>query len=588
MDSLSGYAYRPFAFVMRYIRMRSASHLIILISVLAAVACSVGTQYGIKFLVDGLSSGPSGAGNTVWIAFGVLISLITADMFLWRVASWTASYTFVGVTGDLRRDIFRHLTGHAPSYFSDRLPGMLTSRITATSNAVFTVENMFVWNVLPPCVATFAAILLIGTVSLPMAAGLTVVAGAVVVMMFKMAAAGKKLHDDFASKAAAVDGEMVDVINNMPLVRAFCGLSFEHDRFDETVDRELNARGRSLRYLERLRLTHAAITVALTIGLLAWAIMLWQGGGASTGDVVLICTLGLSILHATRDLAVALVDVTQHVARLSEALSTLLVPHELSDHPEAEPLVKSGAAIAFNNISFRYPGGLQVFDKFTLRLNAGQRVGLVGQSGGGKSSLFVLLQRFYDVQDGSITIDGQDISRVTQHSLRHAISVVPQDISLFHRSIMENIRYGRPEATDDEVLRAAISARCDFVETLPEGLHTMVGDRGVKLSGGQRQRIAIARAFLKDAPILLLDEATAALDSESEEAIREALARLMRGRTVIAIAHRLATLRNFDRVVMLQSGKIIEDGKPDHLMQGEGPYRELVTQEMSRLAQHAA
>lgn len=588
MDSLSGYAYRPFAFVMRYIRMRSASHLVILISVLAAVACSVGTQYGIKFLVDGLSSGPSGAGNTIWIAFGVLISLITADMFLWRVASWTASYTFVGVTGDLRRDIFRHLTGHAPSYFSDRLPGMLTSRITATSNAVFTVENMFVWNVLPPCVATFAAILLIGTVSLPMAAGLTVVAGAVVVMMFKMAAAGKKLHDDFASKAAAVDGEMVDVINNMPLVRAFCGLSFEHDRFDETVDRELNARGRSLRYLERLRLTHAAITVALTIGLLAWAIMLWQRGGASTGDVVLICTLGLSILHATRDLAVALVDVTQHVARLSEALSTLLVPHELSDHPEAEPLVKSGAAIAFNNISFRYPGGLQVFDKFTLRLNAGQRVGLVGQSGGGKSSLFVLLQRFYDVQDGSITIDGQDISRVTQHSLRHAISVVPQDISLFHRSIMENIRYGRPEATDEEVLRAAIAARCDFVETLPEGLHTMVGDRGVKLSGGQRQRIAIARAFLKDAPILLLDEATAALDSESEEAIREALSRLMRGRTVIAIAHRLATLRNFDRVVMLQSGRIIEDGKPDHLMQSQGPYRDLVTQEMSRLAQHAA
>ena len=157
-------------------------------------------------------------------------------------------------------------------------------------------------------------------------------------------------------------------------------------------------------------------------------------------------------------------------------------------------------------------------------IQPGQRVGLVGQSGGGKSSLFVLLQRFYDVQHGSITIDGQDISRVTQQSLREAISVVPQDISMFHRSIMENIRYGRPTATDDEVLRAAIAARCDFVETLPEGLATMVGDRGVKLSGGQRQRIAIARAFLKDAPILLLDEATAALDSESEEAIREALA----------------------------------------------------------------
>jgi ATP-binding cassette subfamily B protein len=587
MDVLSGYANRPLPFVLRYLRRRPAAHVVILTAVVAAVACSVGTQYGVKHLVDGLSAGPAHAGS-VWLAFVFLMSMIAADNFLWRIASWTASFTFVGVTGDLRRDIFRHLTGHAPSYFSDRLPGMLTSRITATSNAVFTVENMFVWNVLPPCIATVAAIALIGTVSLPMSAGLIVIAGAMVIAMFHLAARGKPLHDEFADKAAAVDGEMVDVINNMPLVRAFCGLRFEHDRFDATVNRELTARGRSLRYLEKLRLTHAAITVALTIALLAWAVVLWQRGLASTGDVVLVCTLGLSILNATRDLAVALVDVTQHVARLTEAIATLLLPHELRDHPEAEPLVKAGAAIVFNKVSFRYPGGLQVFDKFSLRLNAGQRVGLVGASGGGKSTVFTLLQRFYDVNQGHITIDGQNISRVTQESLREAISVVPQDISLFHRSIMENVRYGRPTATDDEVLRAAIAARCDFVETLPEGLATMVGDRGVKLSGGQRQRIAIARAFLKDAPILLLDEATAALDSESEEAIREALGRLMRGRTVIAIAHRLATLRNFDRVVMLQAGRIIEDGPPDLLMQGRGPYRELVAREMDRLATHAA
>jgi ATP-binding cassette subfamily B protein len=547
----------------------------------------VGTQYGVKSLVDSLSAGPSRAGS-VWLAFVFLMSLIAADNFLWRIASWTASFTFVGVTGDLRRDMFRHLTGHAPSYFSDRLPGMLTSRITATSNAVYTVENMFVWNVFPPCVATVSAIALIGTVSLTMSAGMIVIAGIMVFAMFQMAAAGRPLHDDFADKAAAVDGEMVDVINNLPLVRAFCGLNHEHDRFDATVSRELTARGRSLRYLEKLRLTHAAITVVLTIALLAWAISLWQRGAATTGDVVLVCTLGLSILSATRDLAVALVDVTQHVARLTEAIATLLLPHELKDHPEAEPLVKSGAAIVFNNISFHYPGGPQVFDKFSLRIQPGQRVGLVGQSGGGKSSLFTLLQRFYDVQRGSITIDGQDIARVTQQSLREAISVVPQDISLFHRSIMENIRYGRPNATDSEVLRAAIAARCDFIDTLPQGMATIVGDRGIKVSGGQRQRIAIARAFLKDAPILLLDEATAALDSESEEAIREALARLMHGRTVIAIAHRLATLRHFDRVVLLQGGRIIEDGPPDILLQGKGPYRELVARELGRLTTHAA
>jgi ATP-binding cassette subfamily B protein len=587
MDNLSGYVRRPFPFVLRYLRRRRAAHVVIVSAVVAAVACSVGTQYGVKNLVDSLTAGASHA-SSVWLAFGFLMSLIAADNLLWRVASWTASFTFVGVTGDLRRDMFRHLTGHAPSYFSDRLPGMLTSRITATSNAVFTVENMFVWNVLPPCIATVSAILLIGTVSLAMSAGLIVIAGIMLMAMFHLAAAGKPLHDDFADKAAAVDGEMVDVISNLPLVRAFCGLNYEHDRFDATVERELDARGRSLRYLEKLRLLHAVVTILLTIALLAWVITLWQQGGATTGDVVLVCTLGLSILSATRDLAVALVDVTQHVARLTEAIATLLLPHELKDHPEAEPLVRSGAAVGFNNVAFHYPGGVQVFEKFNLRIQPGQRVGLVGHSGGGKSSLFALLQRFYDIQHGSITIDGQDIARVTQQSLREAISVVPQDISLFHRSIMENIRYGRPNATDDEVLRAAIAARCDFIENLPEGMATMVGDRGIKVSGGQRQRIAIARAFLKDAPILLLDEATAALDSESEEAIREALSRLMRGRTVIAIAHRLATLRNFDRVVVLQGGRIIEDGPPDILVQGRGPYRELVAREMGRLASHAA
>ena len=285
MDNLSGYAHRPFPFVLRYLRKRAAAHSVILIAVVAAVACSVGTQYGVKNLVDSLSAGPSRAGG-VWLAFVFLMSLIAADNFLWRVASWTASFTFVGVTGDLRRDMFRHLTGHAPSYFSDRLPGMLTSRITATSNAVYTVENMFVWNVLPPCIATVSAIALIGTVSLTMSAIMIVIATFMVMAMFRMAAAGKPLHDDFADKAAAVDGEMVDVINNMPLVRAFCGLSHEHDRFDATVNRELTARGRSLRYLEKLRLTHAAITVVLTIALLAWAITLWQGGAATTGETL--------------------------------------------------------------------------------------------------------------------------------------------------------------------------------------------------------------------------------------------------------------------------------------------------------------
>src|SRR5205823_1762721 len=208
----------------------------------------------------------------------------------------------------------------------------------------------------------------------------------------------------------------------------------------------------SLLYLEKLRLFHAAVTVFLIIALLAWAIVLWQKGAATAGDVVLVCTLGLSILHATRDLAVALVDVAQHVARLSEALATLLVPHRLRDHPQATALARRGATVELQGVDFCYPDGRRVFADFNLRIEPGERVGLVGQSGSGKSTLFALLQRLYDVQNGRVLIGGEDIARVTQESLRAAIAVVPQDISLFHRSILDNIRYGRADASDAEVL----------------------------------------------------------------------------------------------------------------------------------------
>src|ERR1700733_15855334 len=324
MADLCHYATRPVAFVFHYVRLQPLSHAVILAAVLAALACSVGTQYGVKFLVDVLSNHNAAS---VWTAFLVLGALIAADNLLWRVASWIANFAFTGVTSDLRRDLFRHLMGHSPAYFADRLPGTLTSRVTATSNAIFTAENMFMWNVLPPCAATVAAIALVRTISLPMALSLAVIAGIMVCLMFRLAAAGRPLHHDFARKAAAVDGEMVDVVSNMPLVRAFGGLLREHCRFDTTVDREMHARRRSLLYLEKLRIFHAAVTILLTLGLLAWAIALWQRGTATTGDVVLTCTLAISVLSATRDLAVALFDIPQHLARLSEAVATLLMPH---------------------------------------------------------------------------------------------------------------------------------------------------------------------------------------------------------------------------------------------------------------------
>ena len=588
ISDLCRYREAPLRFIARYIRRRPIAHGAIVLCVLGAVGASVTTQFAVKLLVDALAHGP-GASSGAFVAVAAIAALIAADNMLWRVASWIASRTFVEVTGDLRRELFAHLTGHAPTYFTERLPGTLTSRITATSNAVFQIEMMTMSSVLPPCAATLGAVILISRVNLMMAGVLLGVGLLVVAAIYRFAVAGRPLHSAFADRAALVDGEMVDVIGNMGLARAFGRIDHERSRLDATISYELEARGRSLRHLEKLRIAHALTVVAMTFALLIWALSLWRAGAATAGDVVLICTLGLSLLSATRDLAVALVDVTQHWARLGEALTTLLSPQELKDPHDATPLHVEGAHIAIERLSFRYPGGRPIFDNLSFEIPPGQRIGIVGESGAGKSTLAALLQRFYSLDGGRILIDGQDIAQATDASLRQALAVVPQDTALFNRTLAENIRYGRPEASDEEVFEAAAAAQClSFIDALPEGLETLVGDRGVKLSGGQRQRIAIARAFLRDAPLLLLDEATSALDGESEEAVRRALDRLIEGRTVIAIAHRLSTLRNFDRILVLEGGRIIEDGAPELLLRRRGVYSKLVDRELKWLKEQAA
>jgi ATP-binding cassette subfamily B protein len=581
LTDLSAYENSPFGFMLRFVRRHSLAHAFIVGAVSLAVFCSVFTQYAVKFLVDALTD--QVAAERVWIGFTFLVAMIASDNLLWRVASWTGNATFVTVSGEVRHDLFQHLTGHSSAYFAARPPGSLTSRVTATSNAFFAVENSVVWNVLPPFLASFYAMALVATVSWKLSLVLCVIAGGIMVLMFRKAIAGKHLHTRFASRAAAVDGEMNDIVGNMVAIRSFGGLFREHRRFKSLIDHEMSARKESLRYLERLRIQHALITILLTVLVLAWAINLRLQGAATTGDVILVCTLGLTILHATRDMAVALVDVTQHLARFSEALSTLLVAHQLADRPGATALVRRGSTIKFERVRFAYPDNPVLFKALDFEIKTGQRVGLVGSSGSGKSTIFALIQRFYDVQGGRVLIDGQDVSDVTQQSLQEAVAIVPQSPSLFHRSLLENIRYARPEATTSEVWEAAQAAHCcDFINELPQGLDTIVGDRGALLSGGQRQRVAIARAFLKRAPLLLLDEATSALDGPSEALIREALDRLMRGSTVIAIAHRLSTVRNFDRILVMERGRIVQDDAPDCLMRVDGRFRELVDGDLQR------
>ncbi|HEX7390402.1 MAG TPA: ABC transporter ATP-binding protein [Acidiphilium sp.] len=578
---------RPLRFILAAIGRHKFGHAVIFLSVITAVSCAVGSQYAVKTLVDILANHQTGA---VWGAFAVLAGLIAADNLAWRVGGWMAARSFVAVTGDLRRTLFDHLLGHAPGYFAERRPGMLAGRISATGNAVFRIESLTAWNVLPPFIAVLGAIGTIATVDPTMGAVLIVASLALGLLLAWLANAGRELHKDYATAAATVDGELVDVINNVGVVRAFGASLRESRRFAGDVDRETAARRVSLRYLEKLRIVHAVVTATLTAALLGWTLLRWQHGHASPGDVVLVTTLGFTVLHGTRDLAVALVEMVQDWARLTDALAALLVPHDMPDAPDAPAFIapthatRSGA-VTFDDIDFAYPGGRSVLHRFSLAIAPGERVGLVGRSGSGKTTLLALLQRQYDVARGRIMVDGADIAGLGRASLADAISVVSQDVQLFHRSALENIRYGKPGASDEEVRAAARAAQADaFIETLPEGYATLVGERGMKLSGGQRQRIAIARAFLRDAPILLLDEATSALDSESEAGVQAALDQLAAGRTVIAVAHRLSTLRDFDRIVVMEDGAVIDEGAPAALARRPGPYRDLLRHQGLHLA----
>jgi len=570
-------------FLAHYARRRLSGHLAVLGAVLAAVGCSIGSQYAIKNLVDVLGSGvPSEL--ALWGAVAFLLGLVAGDHLMWRLAGWMASYVFVAVGGDLRVELFGHLSGHGARYFADRFPGALAGRITTAANAVWTIENALAWTTIPPGAAVIGSVVVLVSIDWRMALVLTLLVALLGAMIVRLAVRGRPLHEQFAGRSVAVSGNLADVIGNIGLVRAFGAAARERERLSRKIGHEMTAHRASLQSLERVRLFHALAVFAVTGGVLIWSVALWRAGGITTGDVVLTTTLGFTILHASRDFAMALMELVQHFAKLDEAVRVLGLPHEMPDASDARPLIRLGGAISFVDVGFSYPDGERVLLDFALHVRAGERVGLVGRSGAGKSTAIALIQRLYDPDRGHVLIDEQDVAKVTQASLRDSIAVVQQEISLFQRSVLENLRYGRPDATDQEVFRAAESARCiEFIDRLPRGFDTIVGERGMKLSGGERQRLAIARAFLRNAPIVLLDEATSALDTESEQWIQDALDRLFRGRTVVAIAHRLSTLRRFDRIVVLERGSIVEEGAPADLLQRQGAYQRMYARQLAAI-----
>jgi ATP-binding cassette subfamily B protein len=546
--------------------------LALLAAVLAAVSASVGARFSLKYLVDAVAAGPANMGP-VWSALILFSALICADYMCWRIGGWIAARTFPAVGADLRLDLFRHLLGHSARFFSDRFAGALAGRITAAATSVYTVENTLAWNALPPAVAIVGSLASVAVIQPYMALTLAAVAAALAAVMAVGALRGQHLHAEYARRAAQSGGEIVDAVSNHSAVRAFAAAPRECGRLHGRLGSEVQAHRRALYFIERLRTGHALCVVALTGGMLVWGVLLWQKGALTAGELVVIASFSVALLDASRDLVVAFVEMTHHWSKLGEAVQELTVPHELPDRPDARPLERKGGSIAFEDLTFTYPDGRPILHNIKLRIPAGQKVAIVGPSGAGKTTMLALVQRLYPVVFGRVLVDGQDVAAMNQDTLRSAIAAVPQEVVLFHRSVLENIRYGRPDASDEDVAAAARAAHCgEFIRQLPEGFDTIVGERGVRLSGGQRQRIGIARAILADAPIVLLDEATSALDTESELAIQHALAELVRGRTVLAVAHRLSTIARFDRVIVMKDGRIVEDGAPAELARRNGHF----------------
>lgn len=561
----------PVAFLWRYVLVRPWHFSMLLMLIIGAAGCAVAVQYGMKMLVDVMAINRS---DRVWEPFTLFLALIVLENVFWRLGGWLGCRTVVGSCADLRIDLFTHLTGHPMRYFTQHFAGSLANRVSSAGAAAGSIYGGLAWKVIPPCVDFLGAVVVFCTVRFSMAFALIVCVMLLAVLITRIGIRGRIRHIDFASQSARVGGEIVDLVSNVWVIKAFSGRDRERARLEKEIGVEACAQRNSWIYLEKARVLHDICLSVMAGTMLGWAISLWLKAQITPGDVVMVSALTFRILHGSRDLALALVDTSQQMGVIAETLNIIAQPHGLSDsHQE---LASTRGHIQLVDVGYAYRGGATVFKDLTLDIPPGQSVGIVGASGSGKSTLISLLQRLDDVSSGAILIDGQDIRSVSQDSLRRQIAVVPQEPALFNRSILENIAYGQPHASEQQIIEAARQAYCDdFIQALPQGYLTLVGERGVMLSGGQKQRLGLARAFLKNAPILILDEATSALDSDSEAIIQNALSDLMRGRTVLAVAHRLSTVARFNRVLVFDEGRIIQDGPPEELRSSEGRFRAL-------------
>lgn len=512
-------------------------------------------------------------------ALAILLIIFIVDLIQdvgWRMAQFFNSHFQTSIMRDIANDCFRRLHNHSLSFFSNNFIGSLVTKTKRLIGGFERIMDLMYWEFLTTILEFVFTTIILFTAA-PVFGWIMIAWSAVYVLVTGRYYLWKMKYDlQAANTDSEVTGAYADSLTNFFNVKIFARSRHEHKLFGDTAEKQKRIRKFTWDLSTYMDIFQGVFMTVLYIAVVYYSIVYWVEGTITIGTVVLVQAMTLQLLRKLWNVGHQIKDTVTAFADCEEMVEMLYETPEIRDPADPEPSRISRGHIQITDLLFRYEDNAPVFQDFNLDISPGEKVGLVGESGSGKSTLTKVLFRFNDINEGLVTIDGQDITQITQEDLRQNISFVPQEPILFHRSLEENIRYGNLDATKEEVIEAAKKAHAhEFITKTKEGYDTLVGERGIKLSGGEKQRIAIARAMLKRAPILILDEATSALDSVAETHIQEALEELMKDCTTIVIAHRLSTLRKMDRIIVLDHGKIVEQGSHTELVELDGKYNEL-------------
>ena len=550
----------------------------IIFSAIGATAFETAQPWFLKQLFDLLEKqSPAIATISIFLpVISIMIGLKFASWICWRAMAICNNRFSAKVMASIEQGAFENLLRHSYQFFTDTFAGSLVKKVGRLSRAFDQLADEINYQFVPTIVVLVGGV--IGLYLQFPALALAFILWVIAFIYFNYLASlwAVKLDVVRSQLDSEVGGALADAISNSITIKLFPALDFEADRFSEINQRRARMQMRSWDRHEIIFATQSILMIAFEAGIIYFSVTKWVEGVLTLGDIAFIQTYLILVFRKLWEMGRSFRHLFDAFADGKEMVEIMMLPHAVKDHRGAKELKVRQGKIEFKNVDFSFDPRRKVFDDFSLTIKPHEKIALVGPSGAGKSTVTKLLFRFYDINSGSIKIDGQDIAKVTQESLRQKISLVPQDPILFHRTLMENIRYGRRDASDEEVIEAARKAHChEFIAQLSAGYETYVGERGVKLSGGERQRVAIARAILANAPILVLDEATSSLDSESESLIQDALHELMADKTVIVVAHRLSTIMEMDRILVIENGTIASQGTHDDLLKEKGTYKRL-------------